>query len=209
MKFKISKQVKTFLFYSFVALSFLFAFRKITEGFTSEVKEYRYVNVNPEKKGGNAFPYSKTELLTMAKGKKKLSAINFAQFYTDPLTKEKGFILIDDPTHNLQNQTGGPTIEFSDPNVKPKVIFSSLDPQTSGTEFPIELSDKKLDKGITIRNLTDTLSSALPKPICTINPKTKRQNCTSSQQFDFKRSGTADSGVGKGNNLRIEFVFTD
>lgn len=205
MKLKITKQVKTILFIGVALLAILFLFRKVTEGF-ADLKAYDYV----DGKTNGPFKYDLAKLKSMAGGKAKISAINFYQYYDDGKGK-KGYILQDDPSVGLQNQLGGPSIEFVK-NVAPKKIYSSLDPQKTGPEFPLALTDARLSEGILITNTKASLGGNTESPLSSCaSTKTKtgtNTTCTPKLQFQYNK-GVSPVDPGKGKNLKIEFIFTD
>jgi len=203
---KLSKQAKTILFVGLALLAILFFFRKVTEGF-ADVKAFDYV----DGKSNGPFKYDLAKLKSMSGGKAKLSAINYYQYFDDRKGK-KGYILQDDPSVGLQSQTRpGLNVEFIK-NVTPKVIRSSLDPQTKEPEFPIALTDARMSDGIQIRNTKGTLGGSTESPLSTcVNTKTKTgttTSCTPKTMFQYDK-GVSATDPGKGKNLKIEFVFTD
>ncbi len=162
--------------------------------------------------GIGPFTYTLKDLKEMSGGKKKLAAIEFYDYYESAKTKQKGFILKDDPSKGEQSLSGGPIVEFVKTSTEIKrmkkdsdidnTIYDSYGLLTNTTDkvkekmkksiFPISLDDERFENGIRIRNLSSNLGGEIDG------------NFT---KFDAKNRSSTDPG--KGKTMMIKFIFSD
>ncbi len=184
------KQVTTIVLLALVILGITYVYGRVVEGFTKSAEQYV--------SGNGPFRYTLADLKEMAGGKSKLKAIEFYDYYEDKKSGKKGFLLQDAPEVGMQNETGGPKITFGNN----QVVYAENSTRTP--KFPIALTDSKMASGIVITNVTGTLGGNTEPPLFKVDNKKQKVAVT-----QFTRGDKSTEEPGKGQELKIKFIFTD
>lgn len=189
-------QVKQILLVTIAIVTIFFVFSRVSEGFAMPAEQYV--------SGNGPFRYTLKQLQEMSGGKKKLSAIEFYDYFekkdSSGKVVNKGFILQDDPAVGLQNESGGPRITFGNN----KVVYASNAPPNRKPRFPILLTDPQMASGIQISNVRGNLGGSTEPPLSVRDAKGR---LTAKTQFNL--NDLAKEGEGKGKAMKIKFVFSD